>query len=322
MQPRPRRRWSAAPSASSARASSRSSMSEREWRRRSSEGPWRPKTSSRRRSVGEPTVGDPLAAVAAKAPLDELELRAELVGVRVVVGPEPLPDRGQPPPVRLARVRSRGRSTSATAGSASTSVVDMPHDAASSRTSRAQQLAHEAAPRSTASRTVAGPTFGFPSRSPPIQLPKRSGDPGKPLLPGGEQGARRVPERVLDEPEPLSDLVHDAGPVGADLVRLPEDRDLLGKLGRRRVRRSLGVEPRVVERLQQPFEPPVLLEDRARKRLGRVRGEDELDRHPRGRSLRAPRRRPRPRRAARAPRPATRASVPPSRSTSRRRRTR
>ena len=54
----------------------------------------------------------------------------------------------------------------------------MPHDAASARISPRRSSRTSAAPRSTASRTVAGPTFGFPSRSPPIHVPNRSGDPG------------------------------------------------------------------------------------------------------------------------------------------------
>ena len=40
----------------------------------------------------------------------------------------------------------------------------------------------------------------------------------------------RVPEALLEEPEALPDLVHDAGSLRADLVRLPEQRDLLRQL--------------------------------------------------------------------------------------------
>ena len=252
----PRRAWSAAASARKARTSSGSSTSEREWSRRSSVGPWRPKTSRAPAQRGEAAVGDALAAVLTQARLHEVELGAQLLDVRVVVGAEPLPHRRQPPPVRLPRVRLLRQVDVGHGGSASTSVRDMPHATASSRTSRRSRSRTSAAPRSTASRTVAGPTFGFPSRSPPIQLPNRSGA-GQPAAPRGEQIAGRVPQRVLDEPQPLPDLVDDAGPVGAHLVRLPEDRHLLreprdaaltargaaGRRARRAVPRGAGAAP-------------------------------------------------------------------------------
>ena len=39
----------------------------------------------------------------------------------------------------------------------------------------------------------------------------------------------RIPEALLEEPQPLPDLVDDPRPLGADLVGLPEQRDLLGE---------------------------------------------------------------------------------------------
>ena len=66
----------------------------------------------------------------------------------------------------------------------------------------------------------------------PVQV---ASDPGpepergarQPAPPDGQEVTCGVPEAVLDEPERLPDLVHDAWPVGANLVGLPEDRDLL-----------------------------------------------------------------------------------------------
>ena len=104
------------------------------------------------------------------------------------------------------------------------------------------------------------------------------------LPPDGQEVACRVPEAVLEEPERLPDLVHDARPVRANLVGLPEDRDLLcqrhlpfSPLG--------GREPGVVQPLEQLRDAAVLLEDRPRERLGGVRREDQLDRDAAGRGL-------------------------------------
>jgi hypothetical protein len=92
-----------------------------------------------------------------------------------------------------------------------------------------------------------------------------------------EEIRRGVPEALLEEPEPLADLVDDARALRADLVGLPEQRDLLPEaalepqtLARR--------EARVVERRHELGERAVLLEDRPRQRLRRMRRQDELDR--------------------------------------------
>ena len=231
--------------------------------------------------VGEPTVGDPLAAVAAEARLDELELRTELVRVRVGVRSETLPDRSQPPAVRLGRVCLLRE-------------VDVGH-----RRIRTDQRARHA-PRRCERPDVALEELAHERRATldglahggrsdvRVPVPVAS-DPGaepewrarQPRLPDGLQLGGGVPQAVLEEPEPLTDLVDDAGPVRAHLVRLPEDRHLLdepiadrGSLPRRRAR--------IVELREQLFDAAVLLEDGARKRLRRMGGEDELDRHPPG----------------------------------------
>ena len=140
-----------------------------------------------------------------------------------------------------------------------------------------EELAHESRrQRSTASRTVAAPAFGFPSRSPPIHVPKRSGEPGSRACHAAEELGGCVPQALLEEPEALADLVDDPRPRRPDLVGLPEDRHLLRErpLARSTLRRG---QTDVVELVEQPCDAPVLLEDRARERLGRMRGEHELD---------------------------------------------
>ena len=129
-----------------------------------------------------------------------------------------------------------------------------PMSAASARTSRRSSSRTSAEPRSTASRTVSAPAFGFPSRSPPIQVPNLSGSARQVLPPDGQEVGCGVPEAVLEEPERLPDLVHDARPVRANLVGLPEDRDLLcqrhlpfSPLG--------GREPGVVQPVEQLRDP-------------------------------------------------------------------
>ncbi len=93
-----------------------------------------------------------------------------------------------------------------------------------------------------------------------------------------------VPEAVFEEPERLPNLVHDARPVRANLVGLPENRDLLRQC-QLPVGPLCGRETGVVEPIQQLRDPAVLREDRPRKRLRGMRGEDQLDRHAARRGL-------------------------------------
>ena len=129
----------------------------------------------------------------------------------------------------------------------------------------------------SASRTVSAPAFGFPSMSPPIHVPKESGS-GRArhrLAVGGDQLLRRLEKRLLEEPEAVADLVDHPRPLRAHLVRLPEDGDLLGgALLDTLARVELG---------EQRSEAGLGAKDRAPGGLGRMRGEDELERHVRGR---------------------------------------
>ena len=166
------------------------------------------------------------------------------------------------------------------------------------------------APRESCRR----PAFGFPSASPPIHVPKRSGAGASGQVPAvvGEQLLRRVDEALLEEPVPVADLVDDARPPRAHLVGLPVRRDLRGEraldLGAARRR-----EQRVVELGEQRGDAQVRREHRPPRRLGRMRRQDELQRDPPlellGRDALEPRERVVERLApARAPRACTRAA--------------
>ena len=80
----------------------------------------------------------------------------------------------------------------------------------------------------------------------------------------------RVEQAVLEEPEAVADLVEDARALRPHLVGLPEDGDLLGG--------AVGDLLALVERRQERAQPRLRLEDGAARRLGRVGGEDELER--------------------------------------------
>ena len=79
-----------------------------------------------------------------------------------------------------------------------------------------------------------------------------------------------VRQVVLEEPEPVPDLVGEARPPVPNLVGLPEDRDLLAELAldaRFLLRRGDGI-----ERCEQRGHAHMREEVRAPRRLGRVRG--------------------------------------------------
>ena len=175
--------------------------------------------------------------------------------------------------------------------------------------------------RSTASRTVAAPAFGLPSRSPPIQLPNRSGCPGRRRCHSSTRSERGVPQALLEEPQPLADLVDDPRSRRAHLVGLPEDRDLLGQ-------RLLdpgtlpGRESRVVEvgeklPIRRCFSSTV----RGNASVGWAVSTSSTD-TPAAASASSSAPTPGALELRRAPRRATRAACHPSRSISRRRRSR
>ena len=232
---------------------------------------------------GQAPVRDARAAVGPQARVEELELGGELGRGRVAVGAETLPDRGQPPPVRLLGVLLEvepGHVADRRVGPGHSGAHPPCHG----------ELAHLAPVERQRERV--GPLDRLldcvrADRGVAVEV---GADPGpeperaarQPHAPRREQTRRRLPQAPLHEPEALADLVDDARAARAHLVGLPEDRDLLGErvldLGAAR-----GRQLRVVERPQEPRDPLVRGEDRPPRRLGRMRGEDELDRDPRGR---------------------------------------
>jgi hypothetical protein len=96
----------------------------------------------------------------------------------------------------------------------------------------------------------------------------------------GEQQLGRVDQAVLEEPEPVAQLVGRAGPAVPNLVGLPEDRDLLAELVLHAGALRLGLGR--VERGQQSSDAHVGEQDRPARRLRRMGGEHELQRDPGG----------------------------------------
>ncbi len=88
-----------------------------------------------------------------------------------------------------------------------------------------------------------------------------------------DEPRRGVQQAVLEEPEPVADLVDDARPLVPHLVGLPEQRDLLAEPGRDRI----VLRRRLVELREQPRDPDVRDEDRPARRLGGMSRQHELD---------------------------------------------
>ena len=204
-----------------------------------------PETSSRRAQRGEPAVRDARAAGGRAGSARRRRAR------RAARRPSGSRRRRAAPRSRSAgggTARSgcgpAGRSTAADAGVGvderrSTS----PHDAASARTSRAKQVPDRSADRARRPRAPSpAPAFGLPSRSPPIQLPKRSGDAGPSRSRQPRRGPGAASQRLCSRNQSaLADLVDDARPLRAHLVGLPEERDLLAEAPLDARSRSPGV---------------------------------------------------------------------------------
>ena len=168
--------------------------------------------------------------------------------------------------------RARAVRPSPTAASAPTSRADMPQ-AALERPNLGGRVAGEGGPLERLERRSPGPTFGLPSRSPPIHVPKRSGALGQPR-PRASSSRAGVPDALLDEPESLPDLVGDA-----------RRRDRTSSVCQRIVTSSAsalstplalgGRQERVVEASSRRRDAGAF-EHRPRRRLGRMRREDEL----------------------------------------------
>ena len=91
-----------------------------------------------------------------------------------------------------------------------------------------------------------------------------------------QHGRDGVEEHGLEEEEVAADLVLDLGPDPAQLVRLPPDRQLLAELAQQLAAAAVAGAG-IVELVQQQRDVPLVVEDRAPRGLGRVRGEHVLD---------------------------------------------
>ena len=220
--------------------------------------------------VGEAAVRHPFAPVGAKQRVEIVQIGHELGAVRVPVGAEPLPDLDENRPERLIVVAALGdradhrrRHPPRCAEGSQLVAVEVTGELPRPLESVLDRLGTDVR---VAVEVAADP-------APEAERPTRSLEP---IAKGPLEVGDRVPEGLLEEPEALADLVDDARPLGADLVRLPEQGDLL----RERIfdalplrgGRAVVVEPREVRRYST-----VGLEDGAAGRLGRVRREDELD---------------------------------------------
>ena len=175
-----------------------------------------------------------------------------------------------------------GSSASPTSGTRPITVVDIPHAAPELPQLGTVEVARElpGAIEGIGDRLRADVRVAVEIPTDPAAEAQRLAGALQPLDERALELRNRVPEALLEEPQPLPDLVDDPRPLGADLVRLPEERDLLGEA----VLQALPLRERcglVVEPRQERGDPAVRLEDGAARRLGRVRGEDELDPEPR-----------------------------------------
>ena len=221
--------------------------------------------------VGKPSFGNPAPAMRAQCGLERAEIDEQRVSVRVAVVCEPTPDAHQLGAVRLGRVgRELWRRTDEVRGH--------PPRLAEPADLTLVQLAREQA--SALERLLdgggAGVRVAVHVAADPGAEAERNHDARQvaPKLPG--QLRHGVPEARLEEPQPVPDLVNDARPPCADLVGLPEDRDLLGE----RVldlRRARGRESRVVEFAQEGDNPSVSSEHGPACRLGRVSRHNRRD---------------------------------------------
>ena len=224
--------------------------------------------------VGKAAVCDPLAAVRAQQRVEIVEVRHQRRAVPIGVGSEPLPDRDEQGPERLVGI--------ADLGNAADHRRRHPPRGAEVPELVPVEVACElpGAIESIGDRLRADVRVAVEVTSDPAAEAQRLAGPLQPPHKCPLELRDRIPEALLEEPEPLPDLVDDARPLGADLVGLPEQRDLLREAVLQppslRERRSL-----VIEAGQERRDPAMRLEDGAARGLCRMGGEDELDSEPR-----------------------------------------
>jgi hypothetical protein len=171
-----------------------------------------------------------------------------------------------------------GSSASPASATGPTTVVDIPHEL---RELGAVELSGELSGPFEGVLDRLGPDVGIAvevAADPAAETESPAG-PVEPLTQCPLEIGHRIPEALLEEPQTLPDLVDDPRAPGADLVRLPQKRDLLRKpvldAPALRGRRALVVEAR-----KERGHPTMRLEHRAAGRFGGMSGEDQLDGEP------------------------------------------
>ena len=230
-----------------------------------------------RAQVGEPAVGDPPAPMGAEQGVEGIQVGEERRSVGVGVVAEPLEDLDERGAERLVVAAPLGY------------VADHGGRHPPRRSERGQlgavQLTGE--PARTLQRILdrlrPDVRIAVEVAADPAAEPERLSRSLQPLGEGALEVGNGVPEALFEEPEPLPDLVDDPGALGAHLVGLPEQRDLLGEA--RFDSTPLGSRnPVVVEPGQERRDAAMRFEDGAACRLGRMRREHELDSQPAARS--------------------------------------
>ena len=229
--------------------------------------------------VRKRTVRDPLPAMCTQRGLERAEIAEQRPPVRVAVVGEPPPDPHQLDAVRLGHVGLQF-------GCRTDEVGGHPPGLAETTDLALEELPREQARtlQRLVDRLGAGIRVAVHVTADPRAEAEGNGDTRQiSTKPAGEL-RHGVPEARLEEPQAMADLVHDQRTSVADLVRLPEDRDLLGErvldlCGARRRQR------RVVQLAQERDDSPVGGEHRPTRGLGRVRGDDRRDVRSRERRL-------------------------------------
>ncbi len=237
-----------------------------------------PERAGTRAKVGQAAIRDPCSAMRAEKGVELVEVREQRSAVGVRIGAQRLPDRDERGAKRLVGLGELGHRT------------DHGRRHPPRRTQVRQLLAVELPGQSSCplecveDRVGADVRIAVEIAADPAAESKRAARASQSRGERPFDVGNGVPEGLLEEPQPLSDLIHHARPLGADLVRLPEERDLL---------REGGLDPLdlrwrcplVVEPGEERGDAAMRLENGSPRRLRRVRGEDELDPQPRAGSL-------------------------------------
>ncbi len=224
-----------------------------------------------RAEVGESAVGDAGSAVGAKRRVDAREVAGELVRVAVLVRREPLPDPHELVAVGLVarrvelrpKLRNRADELRGHAPGGAELAHLLPQQVARQRPRALERIGD---------RLRAGVRVAVHVAADPRAEPEWGRGARNRVLQLANEPRQRLPQAPLDEPEAVANLVDDARPARAHLVRLPEHRHLLADAIADATLRG-GRQLRIVQPAQRRCEPLMRLEDRAARRLGRVRGQ-------------------------------------------------